>query len=74
MDIGIIVIWLSLIVYTAIVMKTKIVSKQERKWAYILVLVTISCSFLVLLHSSLDGAVAFLNETFGRLSRWVVEI
>jgi hypothetical protein len=74
MDLGIIVVWLSLIVYTVIVMETKIVNKKERKLVFILVTVTVACSFLVLLHISLHGVVTFLNDTFGRLSRMVVKI
>jgi hypothetical protein len=74
MDIGIIVVWLSLIGYIIIVLNAKIVEKKERKWVYFLVIATIGLSFLIMLNISLNIVISFLNNTFGGFSRMVVNI
>ncbi|MCQ6279120.1 hypothetical protein [Bacillus sp. EB600] len=74
MDIGIIVVWLSLIGYIIIVLKAKIVEKKERKWVYFLVIATVGLSFLIMLNISLNIVISFLNNTFGGISRMVVNI
>ncbi|WP_223587933.1 hypothetical protein [Neobacillus bataviensis] len=74
MDLGVIIVWLSLTIYVFIIHKAKIIDKKERKWVYLLVLVAIGCSLLVEFDVSLNSATSFLNNTFGRLSRMVVKI
>jgi hypothetical protein len=74
MDIGIIVVWLSLIGYLIITFKAKIVEKKERKWVYLLVIAAIGFSFLIMRNISLNIVISFLNNTFGGISRMVVNI
>ena len=74
MDIGIIVVWLSLIGYLIITLKAKIVEKKERKWVYFLVIAAIGFSFLIMRNISLNIVISFLNNTFGGISRMVVNI
>ena len=74
MDIGIIVVWLSLIGYLIITLKAKIVEKKERKWVYVLVIAAIGFSFLIMRNISLNIVISFLNNTFGGISRMVVNI
>lgn len=74
MDIGVIVVWLSLAAYVMICLKAKIIDKKERKWVYLLVLGAIGCSVLIELEISLNSAISFLNDTLGSLSRMVVKI
>jgi hypothetical protein len=71
---GLIIIWLSLITYVIIVWKAKIVDKKERKWLYLLVAAALGCSIIAGMNISLHGVTAFVNDTFGRLSRMVVNI
>ena len=74
MDIGIIVVWLSLIGYLIITLKAKIVEKKERKWVYVLLIAAIGLSFLIMRNISLNIVISFLNNTFGGISRMVVNI
>lgn len=74
MDIGIIMVWLSLIGYLIITLKAKIVEKKERKWVYFLVIAAIGFSFLIMRNISLNIVISFLNNTFGGISRMVVNI
>jgi hypothetical protein len=74
MDIGIIVLWISLIGYIIIIIKGKIVEKKERKWVYLLVIAAIGFSLLIMLNISLNNIIWFLNNTFGGISRMVVNI
>lgn len=74
MDIGVIVVWMSLIIYLLIILKAKIIDKKERKWVYLLILIALGCSLLIVFNVSLKNATALLNNTFGRLSRLVVKI
>ena len=74
MDLGVVVVWLFLLIYVIIILKTKIIEKKERKWAFLLILIAFACSMLVLFNISLNGAVTFLNNTIGKLSRMVVKI
>ncbi|WP_042356138.1 hypothetical protein [Bacillus rubiinfantis] len=74
MKIGVIIILVALLVYLIIVFKAKIISKKERKWVYLLVLLTIGCSLLVSFNLYLNGITEFLNNFFGRLARMVVKI
>lgn len=74
MDIGIIVVWFSLLGYMIMVYKGKYVKREERKWVYFIVIAAIGFSILIMLNISLNNAVWFLNNTFGRISRMVVNI
>ncbi|WP_462409596.1 hypothetical protein [Neobacillus sp. Marseille-QA0830] len=74
MDIGIIVVWLSLIVYVVAMLKGKILAKKERKWMYLLVIVVLGCTVLQGMNINLNMVTVFLNNTFGDLSRMVVNI
>lgn len=74
MEIGVLVVWLSLIIYLIIVRKAKIVEKQDRKWVYLLVLLAAGCSILVMRNISLNYVIFLLNNTIGSLSRMVVKI
>jgi hypothetical protein len=74
MDIGIIVVWISLLGYMIMVYKGKYVEKKERKWVYLLVITAISFSILIMLNISLNNVIWFLNHTFGGISRMVVNI
>jgi hypothetical protein len=74
MDIGIIVVWISLLGYMIIVYKGKNVEKKERKWVYLLVITAIGFSILIMLNISLNNVIWFLNNTFGGISRMVVNI
>lgn len=74
MDIGIIVVWISLLGYMVLVYKGKNVEKKERKWAYLLVITAIVFSILIMLNISLNNIIGFLNNTFGGISRMVVNI
>jgi hypothetical protein len=74
MDIGIIVIWLSLSVYTFILFKRKIIEKKEWKWAFLLTFIAVGLSVLVTLNISLNEVISLLNNTFGGISRMVVNI
>ena len=74
MDIGIIMVWLSLIGYLIITLKAKIVEKKERKWVYFLVVDAIGFSFLIMRNISLNIVISFLNNTFGGISRMDVNI
>jgi hypothetical protein len=74
MDIGIIVIWFCLLGYLITVYKGKDVKKEERKWVYLLVIAAIGFSILVMLNISLNNVIWFLNNTFGGMSRMVVNI
>ncbi|WP_251554097.1 hypothetical protein [Neobacillus muris] len=74
MDIGIIVVWLSLIIYVVVMLKAKIAEKKERKWMYLLVIAALACTILQGYHVHLNGITILLNNTFGRLSRMVVNI
>ncbi|WP_066308168.1 hypothetical protein [Bacillus sp. FJAT-29814] len=71
---SIVVIWLSLFIYILISLKAKIIGKKERKWMYLLVAVALGFSILAGLNISLHGVTTFMNHTFGRLSRMVVNI
>ncbi len=73
MNIGVIVVWLSLIIYLVIMVKTKVIEKKERKWLYLLVMITIGFSLLFTLTIYLNGVTTYLNNFFGRLSRMVVK-
>jgi hypothetical protein len=74
MDIGIIVVWISLLGYMIMVYKGKSVEKKERKWVYLLVITAIGFSILIMLNISLNNVIWFLNNTFGGISRMVVNI
>ncbi|MEH7108942.1 hypothetical protein [Bacillus sp. JJ1764] len=74
MSIGIVIVWISLIVYLIVVLKAKIIDKKERKWVYLLILAAMGVSLLVALHFSLNSVTNFLNNSFGRISRLVVDI
>ncbi|WML52762.1 hypothetical protein RCG17_25930 [Neobacillus sp. PS3-12] len=74
MDIGIIVVWISLLGYMVVVYKGKNVEKKERKWVYLLVITAIGFSILIMLNISLNNVIWFLNNTFGGISRMVVNI
>jgi hypothetical protein len=74
MDIGIIVVWISLLGYMVMVYKGKDVEKKERKWVYVLVVTAIGFSILIMLNISLNNIIWFLNNTFGGISRMVVNI
>lgn len=74
MGFGIVAIWLSLILYLIIVLRAKIVEKKERKWVYCLLVVAVGFSLLLVLNISLNTVVNFLNNTFGGISRMVVNI
>jgi membrane-associated HD superfamily phosphohydrolase len=74
MDIGIIVVWISLLGYMVMVYKGKKVEKKERKWAYLLVITAFVFSILIMLNISLNNIIGFLNHTFGGISRMVVNI
>jgi hypothetical protein len=74
MDIGIIVVWISLLGYMIVVYKGKNVEKKERKWVYLLVITAIGFSILIMLNISLNNVIWFLNNTFGGISRMVVNI
>jgi hypothetical protein len=74
MDIGIIVVWISLLGYMIVVYKRKNVEKKERKWVYLLVITAIGFSILIMLNISLNNVIWFLNNTFGGISRMVVNI
>ncbi len=74
MDIGIVFVWLTLIIYVFVMLKGKILAKKERKWMYLLVLAVISCTILQGLNINLNIVTVFLNNTFGSLSRMVVNI
>lgn len=72
MDIAI--VWLSLAIYVVIIFKAKIIDKKERKWVFLFIILTIGCTVLTGLHLSLNSVTSFLNDSFGRLSRMVVNI
>ncbi|PLS08560.1 hypothetical protein [Neobacillus cucumis] len=74
MKIGIIVVWISLILYTLFVLKKDIVSKKERKWVYLLVGLAFSVSLMDLFHLSLSSVTTYLNVTFEGISRMVVKL
>jgi hypothetical protein len=74
MDIGIIIVWFSLLGYMIMVYKGKDVKKAERKWVYLLVIAAIGFSILIMLNISLNNVIWFLNNTFGGMSRMVVNI
>ncbi len=74
MDVGIIVVWLSLAIYAVILIKAGILDKKERKWVYFFVLTAVVFSILVHFNISFNSAVTFFNQTFGNLSRMVVDI
>lgn len=71
---GLAAVWLSLFIYLFVVWKAKIVEKKERKWMYLLVAAALGCSILAGLNISLHNVTSFMNNTFGRLSRMVVNI
>lgn len=74
MDVGVILVWICLIGYLIIVIKTKIVNKKERKWVYVLVMAAIGFSLLIMFNISLNIVISFLNNTFGGISRMVVGV
>ncbi|MGJ7909675.1 hypothetical protein [Neobacillus sp. LXY-1] len=74
MSIGIVIVWISLMIYLIVVLKAKIIDKKERKWVYLLILAAMGVSLLVALHISLNSITNFLNNSFGRISRLVVDI
>lgn len=74
MGIGVIVAWVCLMVYMMIIFKAKIVDKKERKWMYLLIIIAVSSSILVIRNISLHYIITFLDDTFGNLSRMVVNI
>lgn len=74
MEIGVLVVWLSLVIYIIIVRKAKIVEKKERKWVYLLVILAVGCSILVMRNISLNYVIFLLNNTIGSLSRMVLKI
>lgn len=74
MDIGILVIWICLAVYLAIVLKTGILEKRERKWVYLLAAIIFCCSLLAMLNISLNPVLYLLDQTFGALTRMVVNL
>lgn len=74
MDIGILIIWLCLVVYILISLKAEdIVKKKERKWVCMLVIVTLVCTILSVLHISFHEALSVLDDIFGNISRMVVK-
>jgi len=74
MDIGILVAWLSLIIYVFVLFKKKIIDKKERKWIYMLVAVVFGLSLVAGFNISFNMVISFLNNTFGKVSRMVVNI
>lgn len=71
---GLAAVWLSLFIYLFVVWKAKIVEKKERKWVYLLIAAAIGLSILTGLNISLHSVTSLMNNTFGRLSRLVVNI
>jgi hypothetical protein len=71
---GLAAVWLSLFIYLFVVWKAKIVEKKERKWVYLLIAAAIGLSILTGLNISLHSVTSLMNNTFGRLSRMVVNI
>jgi hypothetical protein len=74
MDIGILVAWLSLIIYIIVLLKAKIIDKKERKWVYMLIAIVFGLSLVAGFNFSFNMVITFLNNTFGKLSRLVVNI
>jgi hypothetical protein len=74
MDIGILVVWLSLFIYIIVLFKNKIIDKKERKWVYMLVGLVMGLSLLAAFNVSLNMVISALNNSFGKLSRLVVNI
>lgn len=72
MDIGVIVVWLCLVIYMIVVYKAKIIEKKERKWAYLLVGLAVLLSLLAAFNITFNPVISMLNDTFGKLSRLVV--
>ena len=74
MDPGIILLWLVLVIYTIIVFRMKIIKKEERKWLFLFLIGVVGLSVLISLDISFNNVTAFLNDTFGKLSRMVVKV
>lgn len=74
MDIGILVVWLCLVVYVIVLFKGKIIEKKERKWMFMMVGLVAVLSILAGFNVSFNFIISFLNNTFGKLSRMVVNI
>lgn len=74
MDIGFFVVLLCLVSYMLALFKAKIIEKKERKWVYMLVGLVIGLSLLTTFNVSFNFVISLLNNTFGELSRMVVDI
>lgn len=72
MIIGLIVIWVSMLVYVIVLFKQKLIHKKERKWVYLLIAIAMVLSILDSLHITLNFVVTFLNNSFGKISGMVV--
>jgi len=74
MKIGMLVVWLSLIIYVLTIFKEKIVSRKERKWVYIWVGLAFVLSLFDLFHIRISVVTTFINVTFEGISRLVVKL
>jgi len=74
MKIGMLVVWLSLIIYVLTIFKEKIVSRNERKWVYIWVGLAFVLSLFDLFHIRISVVTTFINVTFEGISRLVVKL
>jgi len=68
MIIGLIVIWISLIIYAIALFRQKKVAKKERKWIFLLIGMVMVLSLLDTMHISLNFVTSFLNDSFGKIS------
>jgi hypothetical protein len=74
MDTGIIITIAALSIYLIVLIKGKHVTKKERNWIFLLILMTVGLSSFLMLNIPLNFIITFLNNTFGGLSRMVVNV
>jgi Ca2+/Na+ antiporter len=74
MGIGIIVVCLIIGLYLLIVLRQKQNEKKDRKWVFILAALAVAMSIMISFNVSLNFIIEFLNNTFGRFSRMIVNV
>nr|WP_263326769.1 hypothetical protein [Neobacillus sp. Marseille-Q6967] len=74
MDIGVIVILISIVIYLLIMFKNKMIEKKERKWVFLMLTIVIGLSLMTSFNISLNFIIKFFSNTFGEFTRMVVKV
>lgn len=74
MDMGVIVILISIVIYLLVLFKNKMIKKKERKWVFLMLSIVIGLSLMTSFNISLNFIVKFLSNTFGEFTRMVVKV